>query len=100
VVRSAILAPLFFALPEGRRASASGLPYAVLSGVVGLALGSLAFIYAISKIKVAATVVATSLTPILSQILDRAINKSATSPKHILGASLVALGIATTVMNN
>jgi DME family drug/metabolite transporter len=36
----------------------------------------------------------------LSQILDRAINKSAVSPKHILGASLVALGIATTVMNN
>ena len=100
VVRSAILAPLFFALPEGRRASASGLPYAVSSGIVGLALGSLAFIYAISEIKVAATVVATSLTPILSQILDRAINKSAISPKYILGASLVALGIVATVMNN
>ncbi len=99
-VRSAILAPLFLVLPEGRKISAPGLPYAVLSGVVGLALGSLAFIYAISKIKVAATVVSTSLTPILSQMLDRAINKSPISPKHILGASLVALGIATTVMNN
>jgi DME family drug/metabolite transporter len=45
-------------------------------------------------------VVATSLTPILSQILDRAINKSPLSTKHILGASLVALGIVATMMNN
>jgi DME family drug/metabolite transporter len=100
VVRSAVLAPLFFALPDGRRISTSGLPYAVLSGVVGLAFGSLAFIYAISQIQVSATVVATSLTPILSQILDRAINKSHLSTKYILGASLVALGIVATMMNN
>jgi DME family drug/metabolite transporter len=100
VVRSAVLAPLFFALPDGRRISTSGLPYAVLSGIVGLAFGSLAFIYAISQIQVSATVVTTSLTPLLSQIFDRAINKSPLTTKHILGASLVALGIVATMMNN
>jgi EamA-like transporter family. len=99
-VRSLVLAPLFFIMPGGREVSVRGLPYAVFSGVVGLAFGSLAFIYAISQIKVAATVVATSLTPILSQILDKAINKSAISPKHILGAAMVSLGIVATMMNN
>ncbi|MGC8994787.1 MAG: EamA family transporter [Pyrobaculum sp.] len=100
VVRSAVLAPLFSLFTNFNGAQRLGILYAVLSGVVGLAIGSTAFIYAMSQIGVAATVIATSLTPILSQILDRVVNKSEISPKHILGAALVGLGIAISVMSN
>lgn len=100
VVRSAVLAPLFSLFTNINGIQRLGVIYAILSGVVGLALGSTAFIYAMSQIGVAATVIATSLTPILSQILDRAINKSKISAKHILGAALVGLGIAASVMSD
>ncbi|MEM1638268.1 MAG: DMT family transporter [Pyrobaculum sp.] len=100
VVRSALLVPLFAPFSKLQGLRKEGLLYAALSGVVGLALGSVFFIYAMSQIGVAATVIATSLTPILSQILDRAINKTRISPKYILGASLVGSGIALSVMTN
>jgi len=100
VLRSAVLAPLFFALSGFKRPPLRGLIYAVSSGVVGLALGSAAFIYAISAIGVSKTVIATSLTPILSQIFDKALNKTPIRQRYILGATLVSLGIVISVMNN
>lgn len=100
VVRSAVLSLVFIPFSKIRTISTSGLIYAVLSGAIGLALGSLAFIYAMAYVGVATTVITTSLTPILSQIFDKAINKTSISPKYILGALLVGLGITTTVMIN
>lgn len=100
VIRSAVLAPLFSLFSNFSEAKKGGIIYAALSGVVGLALGSTAFIYAMSQIGVAATVIATSLTPILSQLLDRAVNKATIYPKHILGATLVGLGTAISMTNN
>ncbi|MEM1787672.1 MAG: DMT family transporter [Pyrobaculum sp.] len=100
VIRSAALIPLFLPFTNFRVFTTSGVLYATASGVVGLAIGSIAFIQSMALVGVAATVVATSLTPILSQILDRAINKESISPKHILGAMLVSLGVVITVMNN
>lgn len=77
-----------------------GLIYAVASGAVGLGLGGLAFVTAIAHAGVALTTTATSLAPILSQIIDRAVNRSPVSPKHLIGAALVTLGIIVSVMNN
>mgnify|MGYP001770639051 CR=1 FL=1 len=100
VIRSALLAPLFAPFSKLQGLKKESVIFAALSGVVGLALGSVFFIYAMAQIGVAATVIATSLTPILSQIFDRAINKTRISPKYILGASLVGLGIGLSVMTN
>lgn len=99
-LRSAALLPIFLPLANFKTVSPGGVFYAVASGLVGLTLGSLAFIYAIAHIGVAATVIATSMTPVLSQIFDRAINRTAISPKHILGAALVSAGVVVAVMNN
>ncbi|MEZ0318623.1 MAG: DMT family transporter [Pyrobaculum sp.] len=93
-IRSATLVPIFLLFSSFSNVRSSGLLYAVASGVVGLGAGSLAFIYAMSQIGVGATVVATAITPILSQVFDRVINKTPMSPKHILGALLVGAGIA------
>lgn len=97
-VRAAVLIPPFLALARG--IGRPGLVYAALSGVVGLAAGTLTFVNAMAQIGVAPTVITTSLTPLLSQVFDRAINKSPISPKYIMGALLVSLGIASAVMIN
>ncbi|MEM1598277.1 MAG: DMT family transporter [Pyrobaculum sp.] len=97
-IRSATLTPIFL-LFSNFNARPSGLLYAVASGVVGLGAGSLAFIYAMSQVGVGATVVATAITPILSQVFDRALNKTPISPKYILGALLVGAGIVAVMSN-
>lgn len=100
VIRSAALIPLFLPFTNFKTFTNKGVLYAAASGVVGLAIGSIAFIQSMALIGVTATVVATSLTPILSQILDKAINKEPISLKHILGATLVGLGVVIAMMNN
>ena len=66
---------------------------AVLTGIPGLAIGALLFTYAIWSTGVTATVIATSLTPILSQWTTRIISGEKTHLNTIIGALLVALGI-------
>ena len=66
-----------------------------LNGLLGLTLGGLLFTYAIQSIGVTATVIATSLTPILSQWTTKIIAHEKTQLNTIIGAVLVALGIIT-----
>lgn len=66
---------------------------AVITGVFGLTIGSLLFTYAIWSIGVTATVIATSLTPILSQWTTKTISGEKIQLNVIIGALLVALGI-------
>jgi len=66
---------------------------AVLTGIPGLAMGALLFTYAIWSVGVTATVIATSLTPILSQWTTRAISGEKIQLNIIIGALLVTLGI-------
>lgn len=66
---------------------------AVITGVFGLTIGSLLFTYAIWSIGVTATVIATSLTPILSQWTTKIISSEKIQLNVIIGALLVALGI-------
>jgi len=66
-----------------------------LNGLLGLTLGGLFFTYAIQNIGVTATVIATSLTPVLSQWTTKIIAHEKTQLNTIIGAILVALGIIT-----
>jgi len=66
---------------------------AVITGVFGLTIGSLLFTYAIWSIGITATVIATSLTPILSQWTTKIISGEKIQLNIIIGALLVALGI-------
>jgi DME family drug/metabolite transporter len=66
---------------------------AVITGVFGLTIGSLLFTYAIWSIGITATVIATSLTPILSQWTTKIISGEKIQLNVIIGALLVALGI-------
>ena len=65
----------------------------LITGILGLTLGALLFTYAIWSTGVTATVIATSLTPILSQWTTRIISGEKTHLNTIIGALLVALGI-------
>jgi DME family drug/metabolite transporter len=64
-----------------------------LSGVLGLMVGGLLFTYAIWSIGVTATVITTSLTPVLSQWTTRLIAGESIKANTVIGAVLVALGI-------
>jgi DME family drug/metabolite transporter len=64
-----------------------------LSGVLGLTVGGLLFTYAIWSVGVTATVITTSLTPVLSQWTTRLIARENIKANTVIGAVLVALGI-------
>ncbi|MFN7106151.1 MAG: EamA family transporter [Pyrobaculum sp.] len=98
-VRTLALVPPFLAMSSFKAVTKSGVFYATASGLVGMVFGSLAFIYAIAHIGVSATVVTTAFTPLLSQIFDKALNRTTIDLKHVAGALSVASGVAM-VMNN
>ncbi|MFN3803927.1 MAG: EamA family transporter [Pyrobaculum sp.] len=98
-VRALALAPLFLALSSFKAVTKTGVFYATASGLVGMAFGSLAFIYAIAHIGVSATVVTTAFTPLLTQIFDKALNSTTINLKHVAGALLVGLGVMAVMSN-
>ena len=66
----------------------------VTTGVLGWGIGMYLFLYSIALIGVSKTVLATALTPVLSQLIIRLITKDKVRLRNIAGAILVATGIA------
>jgi drug/metabolite transporter, DME family len=62
-----------------------------------LVVGSLLFVYSISIIGVALTVILTSLSPLLTQILAKALGKESPSPMDYLGGVLVVSALVLAV---
>ncbi len=67
---------------------------ATATGVMAYSIGIPLFLYAMSVVGVAATVLATALTPILATILSRFLVEKTTSIRILIGAILAATGIA------
>lgn len=61
--------------------------------VSDLAVGSTFFVYSISTIGVALTVILTSLSPLLTQVFARALGKESPSPKDFLGGLLIVAAL-------
>lgn len=64
-----------------------------ITGVFSWGIGMVLFTYSIYQLGVSATVVATALAPVLSQLTTRIIAKEPFSPFIVAGAILVSLGI-------
>ena len=62
-----------------------------------LVIGSLLFVYSISVIGVALTVILTSLSPLLTQILAKALGKESPSPMDYLGGVLIVSALVLAV---
>lgn len=70
----------------------------LVSGVLGWGVGMYLYIYSIYTLGVSSTVLATSLTPILSQITTKFIAREKPSAKVILGAILTSAGITLQIL--
>lgn len=64
-----------------------------LVAVSDLALGSLFFVYAISLIQIALTVIMTSLSPLLTQVFSRALGKETPSYRDYVGGVLIVAAL-------
>jgi len=62
-----------------------------------LVVGSLLFIYSISTVGVALTVILTSLSPLLTQVFAKALGKESPSPKDYLGGVLIVSALVLAV---
>ncbi|MEM1628069.1 MAG: DMT family transporter [Desulfurococcaceae archaeon] len=69
------------------------LALSAITGILGWGIGMYLFIYSISTIGVSATVLATALTPVLSQITVRIIAREKPRGRVIVGALTVSIGI-------
>ncbi len=65
--------------------------YAFIAGIIvsDLVVGSLLFVYSVSTIGVAISVILTSLSPLLTQVLAKALGKESPAPKDFLGGVLI-----------
>ena len=61
--------------------------------VSDLVVGSLLFVYSISTIGVAVTVILTSLSPLLTQVFARALGKESPSPMDFVGGVLIVAAL-------
>lgn len=93
---AATFLPIGFALegPPGRTRLSTFLAVSSLTGALSWGAGMYLFIYSIGAIGVSATVVATALTPVLSQALVRLVAGERPGLKQLAGALLVSSGIA------
>jgi drug/metabolite transporter, DME family len=82
-------------LPSGMNARDYG--FLALIIVSDLVLGSLLFVYSISTIGVALTVILTSLSPLLTQVLSRALGKESPSTKDFGGGVLIVAALVLAV---
>jgi len=71
---------------------------ASITGILGWGIGMTLFVYAIGVVGVSASVAATALTPVVSQITVALVNRVGISWRHGVGALLVALGILMTAL--
>jgi DME family drug/metabolite transporter len=72
----------------------SGLPlreYGIMCGFIisDLAIGSSLFVYSVSTAGVALTVILTSLSPLLTQVIAKALGKESPSPRDFAGGALI-----------
>ena len=84
------------------RSSASGLSpreYGLMCAfaVSDLAVGSSMFVYSISTVGVALTVILTSLSPLLTQVTAKALGKESPSPRDFAGGVLVVAALVLAV---
>lgn len=72
---------------------------ALITGIFGWGVGMVLYIHSIYLLGISATVIATAMTPVLSQIVIRVVAGEKPSMKTIIGAVFVALGIVIYVAN-
>ena len=89
-------------LTRKRRTWGSGLParqygFMLLIVTSDLVLGSLFFVYSISTIGVALSVILTSISPLLTQIFARALGKESPSPRDFVGGILIVAALVIAV---
>ncbi len=95
-----------FATKGGRRwpvsLTAKEVGFMALIILSDLVAGSLLFVYSISLIGVALTVILTSLSPLLTQLFSKALGKEAPSSRDFVGGALIvaAVVLAVTVRDN
>jgi DME family drug/metabolite transporter len=77
--------------PKGLSAREIGFIAAII--VSDLVLGSLLFVYSISTIGVALTVIVTSLSPFITQVSSRALGKESPSSKDFAGGALIVAAL-------
>ena len=65
--------------------------------VSDLAVGSSLFVYSISTIGVALTVILTSLSPLLTQVMAKALGKESPSPRDFAGGMLIVAALVLAV---
>jgi len=97
LMRLVVVAALFMFAGLREISSLNELKYQVvpasITGILGWGVGMTLFVYAIGVAGVSASVAATALTPVVSQITVALVNRAGISWRHGVGALLVALGI-------
>jgi len=91
-----------FALTRKQRTWPSGLggrDYAFMLMFIlsDLAIGSTLFVYSVSTIGVALTVILTSLSPLLTQLFAKALGKESLAPRDFLGGALIVAALVLAV---
>ncbi len=79
------------------RLSMREMGFIALLIISDLVVGSLFFVYSISLIGVALTVILTSLSPLLTQLFSRALGKEAPSPRDFAGGALIVVAVIISV---
>jgi len=96
------LAIAFLVLRRDRRwpsgQTARGYAFMLMFIVGDLVVGSSLFVYSISSIGVALTVILTGLSPLLTQVFARALGKESPSSKDFLGGVLIVAGLVLAVV--
>lgn len=78
----------------------SGKDYGIIAAIAvsDLSLGSLLYVYSISIIGIAGTVIFTSISPLLTQIFSRALGKERPSRTDFLGGAFIVVALLTAVL--
>ena len=73
--------------------------YGVMCGFIisDLAVGSTLFVYSVSTVGVALTVILTSLSPLLTQVIAKALGKESPSPRDFAGGVLIVAALVLAV---
>jgi len=81
--------------PSGLAPRELGFMFAII--ISDLALGSTLFVYSVSTVGVALTVILTSLSPLLTQVFAKALGKESPSPRDYVGGILIVAGLVLAV---
>ncbi len=80
------------------RATARDLKYLCVVALTDLTVGSALYVYSISAIGLAVTVILTSVSPFLTQILSRVLGKETPSNLDVAGGALIVLALVIAVV--